>query len=209
MAGTRRLWRRGWRLRSTAPAKRRSASRWRFMAKAARFPSWPCWARNSPAPSLSSPVCWVRIPTPTAPTNFCTLPLPRNYRPVSPRCWRTTPLGNRSAEHQRADIPRRRRTVAQHPVVIGFQAEAGLFLRSCAQPIMLLPSHEIGGELGGAHPRPVPFSGRLAFLLECGLCHQAHRILAAHAVAMDRLVQDGVGNGAQIDLELRQPIERV
>ena len=58
-----------------------------FRAKAARSPSWPCWGGNFPRRSSWSPACWVRIPTPMAPTNSCTFRSPRNFPPASPPSW--------------------------------------------------------------------------------------------------------------------------
>ena len=71
-AGTRRRSRRGSRRRWPRPRRRRSASPRPTWAKAARSPSWACWARSSRPRSSSSPACWDRTPMRTGPTSFCT-----------------------------------------------------------------------------------------------------------------------------------------
>ena len=70
----------------------------------------------SPRPSSSSPACWGRIPTPMAPTNSCTLPLPGNCRPASPSCWPITPADELSGFRARSQTdPRAQILPARHP----------------------------------------------------------------------------------------------
>ena len=74
---------------------------------------------------------------------------------------------------------------------------------------MLLVADEVGRELHRGQAGAAPLAGRLALFLEGPLDHQLHRLLLAHAAAVDRLVEDGVGDGAQVPLELDQAHERV
>ena len=56
---------------------------------------------------------------------------------------------------------------------------------------------------------PRPFAGRLPFLLEGVFDHQLHGLVPGHALGVNRLIEDGVGDAAEVPLQDDQPHEGV
>ncbi len=78
-----------------------------------------------------------------------------------------------------------------------------------AQRQVLLDSHEVSRKLRRRQLCPDPFPRCFPLFLEGVVHHQLHRLVAGDAIDMHRLVENRIGDGSQVPLQLNQLHERV
>ena len=95
--------------------------------------------------------------------------------------------------------------------MVGLQVElrAQLGFRGLAHVEVLLHAHEVRRQLRRGQLCAGPLAGGLAFLLEGLAHHQVHRLFARPAIHLHALVEDRVGDRAQVELHLHQAEQRI
>ncbi len=94
-------------------------------------------------------------------------------------------------------------------VALDGEARAPLRAGGLSRGEVLFEAHEIGGKLRRRELRAHPCAGGFTLFLERHFGHEAHcGRLVAH-VHLHHLVEDGVGDGAQLHFELREAEEWV
>ena len=94
------------------------------------------------------------------------------------------------------------------PVVLNEPSQDSGFFGGGAEVAVFLVADEVRRELRRGQLCSDPFEGGFAFFLERVVDHQLHRVFAVHAIDVDGLVKDRVGDASQVPLERAQPHQR-